>query len=218
MGAQDKVIEMPAYTVTIKHAQESSYMHIKSTEFVKDVNSVYRLIDAIADLIKPGTKIPRLPVSKKFPELVLRLEYIPVYIYQDEEIECGICYYIETDKFKIGFVYACEACDPLDYVKGAYEIYFDIGWEADQLTEEDAKMIAYLVGYTHYCIAHGYSFNTDPEKILFDYRLKLRALPFDEYNKALEKPVGYIFKVNVPFLNINEIDKLLKKATISYYC
>jgi len=217
MNTQDRIIEIPTEVVTIKHTQGSNFIVIESTEFVKNVNSIYKLMDAIVNLIKPGTEIPRITTNDRFPEIVLQLEYIPVYIYEDEEIECGIGYYMETDKFRIGFAYACQGCDPIDYEKHVYESYFEIDWNREQLTENDAKLIAYLVGYTHYCIAKGYSFNTNPEKMLFDYRFKIRALPYEEYVEAFNKPVGYIFKVNVPFLDINEIDELLKTATISYY-
>jgi len=195
-----------AYIGTFIH-ENIRHIIITTKEHYTDIKILQAIIDDLMETLQTRSEIKLLQKDNKKDEICKYEQFIPLYaydckFYSDGEI-CGLSYIAKiSDRLRIQYAY---------YEDETGEIVIDyfIDKHKDlELTDDEIKFITYLFAYTHYCMGNNYGKNTH-------YSV---AFECDECNDHdYTKPLGYIYKVDVPFMNIEEFERLIDKLQVQFY-
>jgi len=181
----------------------AEFISITTKEHYTDVDKLQLIIDKLLGVLESKTEV-KLQTDNNNTTAICKCErFIPLYVHEcDADITCGVSYRAYVNKkYTIKYAY-------FESLSGEIVVDYTILKDKNsKLTEDEVKFAAYLFAYTHYCMGNKYGEN-------IHYSVGFGYNRLSDIGYVI--PLGYIYKVNVPFIDMDEFERLIETLQVRF--
>jgi len=180
----------------------AEFIKIETKTHYTDTNTLQLIVDKFLSALESQIEV-KLQPRDSVVEVRKQGLFIPLYVYEcDEDFTCGLSYKAAVPG-RLVIEYAYYEPSP-----GKVIVHYEIGkTENERLTDEEIKFAAYLFAYTHYCMGNKYGEN-------IHYSVGFGYNRLSDIGYII--PLGYIYKVNVPFIDMDEFERLIETLQVRF--